>query len=91
MGYTGIDPEIFYWNVKFLSEIGMIPILIHKEQNGYLLNSLLLPSLSAAQDLFFNGVYDFWNHRQNLDDFYGNKNGPLWYSGSSRVCKRHII
>ncbi len=59
MGHTGTNPEIFERVVKFASEIGMIPIPIHKEQNGYILNSLLVPLLSAAQDLFFNGISDF--------------------------------
>ena len=34
MGHTGTNPEIFERVVKFASEIGMIPIPIHKEQNG---------------------------------------------------------
>ena len=31
---------------------------IHKEQNGYVLNSLLVPLLSAASNLLINGVAD---------------------------------
>jgi hypothetical protein len=31
---------------------------LHKEQNGYVLNSLLIPLLSAAAKLFFFGVSD---------------------------------
>jgi len=42
------DPEVFDRVVEFAREIGMVPIPIHKEQNGYVLNSLLVPLLSAA-------------------------------------------
>lgn len=58
MGHEGTSPEIFERVVKFAAEIGMVPIPIHKEQNGYILNTLLIPLLTAAQELFFNGVSD---------------------------------
>jgi 3-hydroxybutyryl-CoA dehydrogenase len=56
MGHEGTDPKIFDSVVKFASEIGMVPIPIYKEQNGYILNSLLIPFLDAAGDLLVNGV-----------------------------------
>jgi len=59
MGHAGTDPEIFNRVVEFAREIGMVPIPIHKEQNGYVLNSLLVPLLSGAADLYFNGVTNF--------------------------------
>jgi len=58
MGHPGTDPQIFDRVVEFASEIGMVPIPIHKEQNGYVLNSLLVPLLSAAANLLINGVSD---------------------------------
>jgi 3-hydroxybutyryl-CoA dehydrogenase len=58
MGHKGTDPKVFDRVVKFASEIGMVPIPIHKEQNGYVLNSLLVPLLSAAANLLINGVSD---------------------------------
>lgn len=58
MGHSGTDPQIFDRVVKFASEIGMVPIPIYKEQNGYVLNSLLIPLLSAASNLLINGVSD---------------------------------
>jgi 3-hydroxybutyryl-CoA dehydrogenase len=39
-------------------EIGMVPIPISKEQNGYVCNSLLVPLLQAAQSLVTKGVAD---------------------------------
>ena len=39
-------------------EIGMVPIPISREQNGYVCNSLLMPLLQAAQSLVTKGVAD---------------------------------
>ena len=58
MGHPGTDPAIFDRVVAFAKEIGMVPIPIHKEQSGYVLNSLLVPLLTAALDLLFNGISD---------------------------------
>jgi 3-hydroxybutyryl-CoA dehydrogenase len=58
MGHPGTDPKVFDQVVEFAKSIGMVPIPIHKEQNGYVLNSLLVPLLSAAGDLLVNGVSD---------------------------------
>jgi 3-hydroxyacyl-CoA dehydrogenase len=41
---------------RFAIEIGMVPIPIQKEQNGYVLNTWLVPLLNAAQTLITNGV-----------------------------------
>jgi 3-hydroxybutyryl-CoA dehydrogenase len=77
MGHQGTNPEIFERVVKFASEIGMIPIPIHKEQNGYILNSLLVPFLSAAQDLFFNEISDFESIDKTWMISMGTKIGPF--------------
>ena len=58
MGHAGTDPQIFDRVVKFAEEIGMVPIPIHKEQNGYVINTLLIPFLSAGFNLLYNGVAD---------------------------------
>lgn len=58
MGHEGTDPKIFDRVIEFAKEIGMVPIPIHKEQNGYVLNSLLVPLLNAASNLLMNGVSD---------------------------------
>jgi len=59
MGHAGTDPAIFNQVIDFAKAIGMVPIPIHKEQNGYIINSLLVPWLSAAGDLVLNEVADF--------------------------------
>ena len=58
MGHPGTDPEIYNAVVKFASDIGMVPLQLHKEQPGYILNSMLVPFLSAAQGLWAKGVAD---------------------------------
>lgn len=46
--YTG-RPEKYYDEVvEFAGQIGMIPLKLHKEQPGYILNSLLVPFLNAG-------------------------------------------
>jgi 3-hydroxybutyryl-CoA dehydrogenase len=58
MGHPGTDPEIYKQVVVFADEINMIPLQLHKEQPGYILNSMLVPFLSAAQALLANEVSD---------------------------------
>jgi len=58
MGHDGTDPVYVEEIAKFAGEIGMIPLVLRKEQPGYLLNSLLVPFLSAAQALLANEVSD---------------------------------
>ena len=58
MGHPGTDSEIYEKVVEFASAIGMVPLKLHKEQPGYILNSMLVPFLSAAQALWANGVAD---------------------------------
>jgi len=55
MGTPDTDPEIFGAVVAFASQIGMVPIPLHKEKAGYVLNSLLVPFLNAAADLAAGG------------------------------------
>ena len=56
MGHEGTDPDVFEAVAQFAEEIGMVPIRIHKEQPGYVLNSLLVPFLDAAGKLLVRGV-----------------------------------
>ena len=58
MGHPGTDAAVFDGVVEFAGEIGLVPIPIHKEQPGYLINSLLVPWCNAALDLLARGVAD---------------------------------
>lgn len=55
MGTKDTDPAIYDKVVQFASDIGMVPIQIHKEKAGYVLNSLLIPFLNAALELAAGG------------------------------------
>ncbi|MCI1974717.1 MAG: 3-hydroxyacyl-CoA dehydrogenase [Limosilactobacillus sp.] len=56
MGTAQTDPAIFQEVVDFARAIKMVPIEIHKEQPGYVLNSLLIPFLFSAMSLWVKGV-----------------------------------
>jgi len=58
MGHPGTDPQIFDAVVDFAKSIGMVALPLNKEQPGYIVNSLLIPLLSAATDLLVNEVAD---------------------------------
>ena len=58
MGHAETDPKVFNEIVAFASAIGMITLPLHKEQPGYILNSLLVPLLDAATNLLVNEVAD---------------------------------
>lgn len=58
MGHPGTDPKIFEALVEFARSIGMVALPLHKEQPGYIVNSLLVPLLSAGLGLLVNGVAD---------------------------------
>ena len=55
MGTPDTDPAVFDRVVAFAAAIGMVPIPIHKEKAGYVLNSLLVPFLNAAAELGAGG------------------------------------
>lgn len=58
MGHPGTDPKTYEAVVRFAEELQMVPIQLHKEQPAYVLNSLLVPLLDAAQQLWGKGVAD---------------------------------
>ena len=58
MGHSDTDPAVYEEVADFARSIGMVPLLLKKEQPGYILNSMLVPFLSAAQLLLVNGIAD---------------------------------
>jgi len=56
MRHPGTNSEVFERVLEFAAEIGMVPIRIEKEHNGYVLNALMMPMLGAAQTLVANGI-----------------------------------
>lgn len=58
MSVKETSDESFAAVVQFAKEIHMIPLELHKEQAGYLLNSMLIPLMESALDLYVDGVSD---------------------------------
>lgn len=63
--------------MEFAREINMIPLLLNKEKSGYLLNSMLIPLLFSAMDLYVNGISDI----KSIDEAWirgtGSPKGPF--------------
>ncbi len=55
MGTADTDPKVYQEVVTFASDIGMVPIQLHREKAGYVLNSLLIPFLNAGLELAAGG------------------------------------
>lgn len=58
MGHSGTDQKYYDAVVEFAENINMVPLKLKKEQPGYILNSMLVPFLSAAEALYANEVAD---------------------------------
>lgn len=56
MGHAETDPAVFQQVIEFAKAIGMVPIPVQKEQSGYILNSILVPFLDAAEMLYLEGI-----------------------------------
>ncbi len=58
MKHPGTDEKVFQDVIAFAEAIGMVALPLYKEQPGYILNSLLVPLLEAAQMLLVKGIAD---------------------------------
>ncbi len=58
MKHPGTSPDVFDQVVEFAKSIAMVPVPIYKEQPGYVLNTLLVPFLTAAMQLVVDGIAD---------------------------------
>ena len=58
MGTADTDPAVFASVVEFAKGSGLVPIELHKEKAGYVLNTLLVPFLNAAAELLVGGYAD---------------------------------
>ncbi|MBB5915095.1 3-hydroxybutyryl-CoA dehydrogenase [Nocardia transvalensis] len=55
MGTADTDPAVYRAVVDFATDIGMVPIELHREKAGYVLNSLLVPFLNSGIALAAGG------------------------------------
>lgn len=58
MAQAQTDSRYFDEVMEFAKQMRMIPLPVHKEKSGYLLNSMLVPLLFSGMDLYVNGVSD---------------------------------
>ena len=58
MGHDKTEQKYFDEIKEFANAIRMIPLPVTKEKSGYLLNSMLVPFLLSAFDLYANGISD---------------------------------
>ncbi len=58
MRHADTDEKYFKEIIKFAEAINMVPLAAKEEKAGYLLNSLLVPFLLCAMDMYANGVSD---------------------------------
>ena len=77
MGHPETSEEIFNIVIDFAKNIGMVPIPLKKEQSGYVLNSLLVPLLHAAETLYFDEIADYKSIDKTWMISTGSKFGPF--------------
>lgn len=56
MGHAGTSLDTLTAVTQFAIEIGMVPIPLQKERNGYVVNSLLVPIMTATISMLADGV-----------------------------------
>ena len=56
MKHEGTSEEVFEEVIEFAKAIAMVPIPLHKEQPGYVLNTLLVPHIKAAIQMAVDGI-----------------------------------
>jgi 3-hydroxyacyl-CoA dehydrogenase len=56
MRHSATDGRTFDDVIAFAERIGMVPIALHKEQPGYVINTLLIPWVRAGMSLVVKGV-----------------------------------
>ncbi len=77
MGTPQTAPDTIETLTKFARAIGMVPIILNKEQPGYVLNSLLVPFEIAALKLWATGVADASTIDKDWIISTGAKMGPM--------------
>jgi 3-hydroxybutyryl-CoA dehydrogenase len=78
MKHPGTDSDIFQEVVAFVEAANLVPIKMEKEQPGYIINSLLVPWVTAGLSLVVNGISTY----QDVDKTWmicgqGMRMGPL--------------
>ncbi|TCB36149.1 3-hydroxyacyl-CoA dehydrogenase [Acinetobacter sp. ANC 4910] len=77
MGHSSTDSKVFEDVVEFAQAIGMLPLPIYKEQPGHLLNSMLVPFLISALDLWVKEVSQPETIDKAWMKSFGSPKGPF--------------
>jgi len=77
MGHAGTDQAMYDEVVAFAEAISMVPLKLKKEKDGYILNSMLVPFLMAAQSLWADDVADVEMIDKTWEMATGAPNGPF--------------
>uniref|UniRef100_A0A7S2QFE6 3-hydroxyacyl-CoA dehydrogenase NAD binding domain-containing protein n=1 Tax=Zooxanthella nutricula TaxID=1333877 RepID=A0A7S2QFE6_9DINO len=77
MGHAATDKAVYERVVEFAREIHMVPIRLHKEQNGYICNSLLVPWLNSGLWLVTSGVASPEDVDRTWMIAFGSQRGPM--------------
>lgn len=77
MKHENTKDEVFQDVLSFAEAIRMIALPIYKEQPGYILNSLLVPFLDAAQYLLVNEIADVETIDKTWMAATGSPRGPF--------------
>ena len=63
--------------IKFAKDIGMYPAVLNKEQPGYILNSILVPLITAGLNLYGGDIADFEDIDMDWKIGSGAPKGPF--------------
>lgn len=77
MNHAGTDQKYYDQVVEFAKAINMVPLCLHKEQPGYILNTLLVPLLNSGLYLWATGVSDPETIDKTWRLALGNPMGPF--------------
>lgn len=77
LGHPGTDVQYVEQVTDFARAIHMVPFVLKKEQPGYILNTLLVPFLSAAMELWVKDIADPQTIDKNWMISTGAPRGPF--------------
>ncbi|MGV0344003.1 3-hydroxyacyl-CoA dehydrogenase [Corynebacterium lehmanniae] len=77
MPHEGTDPKYVDQLVEFAEQINMVPVPLKREQPGYVLNTLLVPLLSAGMYLLHQDVAEPADIDRDWRNSTGSPRGPF--------------
>lgn len=77
MPHEGTDPKYVDQLVEFAEQINMVPVPLKREQPGYVLNTLLVPLLSAGMYLLHHDIADPVDIDRDWCNSTGSPRGPI--------------